>query len=257
MKILIIDIETAPTLAYVWRFFKENINPKQVVEYSSILSYSAKWLDSEEIIYNDCREDLDDTGLILEMAALLDEADVVVAHNGKAFDVPRIKAACVLAEVNPPSPFKVVDTCIIARKQFGFPGGNSLENLAKVLDLNHQKLEHAKFPGFKLWAECLKGNGEAWEEMRVYNIHDILVLQDLYLKLRPWMVNHPNAGLYAEKDETVCPKCGSSHIQYRGYAFTNVGKFRRFRCNDCGGWGRHRFSEYPKEKRGALAVNAV
>ena len=180
MKILIIDIETAPTLAYVWRFFKENINPKQVLENSSILSYSAKWLDSEDIIYNDCREDLDDTCLILEMAALFDEADVVVAHNGKAFDVPRVKAACLVAGVPVPSPFKVVDTCITARKQFRFES-NSLEYLANVLDLKHKKLPHAKFPGFSLWSECLKGNEEAWEEMRVYNIHDILVLQDLYI----------------------------------------------------------------------------
>ena len=256
MKILIIDIETAPSLAYVWRFFKENIGAKQVRENSFILSYAAKWFGDDEIIYNDCREDLDESSLILEMASLLDEADVVVAHNGKAFDIPKIKAACLVNGVPVPSPFKVVDTCLVARKQFRFES-NSLEYLADVLDLEHKKLPHGKFPGFTLWSECLKGNVEAWNEMEEYNVHDILVLEDLYILMRPWINNHPNAGVFAEAEDTLCPKCGSSHIHYRGYAYTNVGKFRRFRCNDCGGWGRHRFSEYDKEKRKALAVNAV
>ena len=30
-KILILDVETFPNTAYVWRFFKENIGAKQVI----------------------------------------------------------------------------------------------------------------------------------------------------------------------------------------------------------------------------------
>ena len=40
VSILILDIETAPNLAYVWKFFKANISPKQVLEDCSIMSWS-------------------------------------------------------------------------------------------------------------------------------------------------------------------------------------------------------------------------
>ena len=36
----------------------------------------------------------------------------------------------------------------------------------------------------------------------------------------------------------VCPKCGSQHVNKRGFAETNVGKFQRYRCDDCGSWSR-------------------
>lgn len=255
MRVLILDIETAPNIAYVWRFFKENIAPKQVIENSTLLSYAAKWLGEEEIFYNDCRGDFDELGITIELAALLDLADVVVAHNGVRFDVPKINTACLRNDITPPSPFKQVDTFQVARKIFKFES-NSLEHLAGHLDLDHQKLPHKKYPGFELWLECLRGNNEAWDEMKEYNINDILVLEELYKKLRPWVPNHPNFGVYAEEGKTVCPKCGSGSIQWRGHAYTSVGKYKRFRCNDCGGWGRDRFTVYDRDKRKVLGVNA-
>jgi predicted RNA-binding Zn-ribbon protein involved in translation (DUF1610 family) len=256
MKILILDIETAPNLAYVWRFFKENIAPKQVVQNSTILSYCAKWLGEERVMYNDCREDLDEFGLVLELCQLLDEADIVVAHNGVRFDVPKINTACLRNKISPPSPFKQVDTFQVARSKFKFES-NKLEHLADHLNLPMKKLAHKKFPGFELWLECLRGNVLAWEEMREYNINDVLVLEKLYLRLLPWIDNHPNIGVVEEKEFPVCPKCGSRHIQHRGYSTTSTGKYKRFRCNSCGGWGRSRYTEYPKDKRRALIVNAV
>lgn len=40
-KILILDIETAPNIAYVWRTFKEFISPKQMISNSYIMSYAS------------------------------------------------------------------------------------------------------------------------------------------------------------------------------------------------------------------------
>ena len=98
---------------------------------------------------------------------------------------------------------------------------------------------------------------EAWAENKEYKVGDVLALEDLYLAMRPFITNHPNLGVFMEEDRPVCPKCGSHHIQYRGYAYTNVGKYHRIKCMDCGGWARTRFTEYPKEKRPQLIVNAV
>lgn len=254
-RILTLDIETAPTLAYVWRAWKQNISSVQIVDNSYILSIAAKWLDSEEILYKDNRGGYDGDDLLKWIAELLDEADIIIAHNGQRFDEPWIIGELARLKINPPSPYKIVDTLLTARKHFNFIH-NSLDHLCKVFKLK-RKSSHAKFVGFKLWIECLANNPAAWDEMEKYNVQDIIILEELYLRILPWMKNHPNMGVYMESDVPVCPKCGSKHVHFRGYTHTNVSKFRRFQCQDCGGWGRARQTEYPKERRATLLVNAL
>ena len=240
-KILVLDIETAPKVAYVWRFFKENISAKQVKEHGHMMSFAAKWLDSDEIFYEENRKD-NDKLLIEKVCHLLDQADMVIAHNGERFDMKQIRGRAVVHGIAPPSPVKVIDTLKIAKNEFGF-ASNSLEYLTTILGCKIKKGGHKKFPGFELWLACLRGDDEAWAEMKEYNILDILALEELYYKLRPWDTKHPNLAVYAEDVESiVCPKCGGSHVQWRGYAYTNVGKYHRFQCTDCGGWGRGRYS---------------
>lgn len=255
-RILILDIETAPNIAYVWRYFKENIAAKQVLQNGYMLSFAAKWLGEPVIFYEDLSVQHEKDMLVV-LHKLLDEADIVVAHNGDAFDLPHIQGRFLYHGIQPPAPYKTVDTRLIAKREFNFPS-NSLEYLAQVLELPIQKGKHKKFPGFELWLEILRNNPEAWEEMKDYNTDDILVLEQLYIKMRPFMRNHPNVGVFDEHhDAAVCPKCGSGHIQYRGYAHTNVGRFHRFQCNDCGGWGRTRHNVLGKEARRNIVVNAV
>lgn len=254
-NILYLDIETSPKIAYVWRFWKENIGAKQVIDHGHIMSFTGIWNDGDDPIYVENRGD-DDTFIVKELIALLDEADLVVGHNVARFDCATINGRALVAGVNPPSPYKIVDTLLSAKKCFKFES-NSLEYLAQVLDCKHKKLAHGKFPGFSLWLECLKGNDEAWEEMMVYNIEDTYTVRDVYKKMRPWIPDHPNLGVFLEENKHVCPKCGGDHLVRRGYAYTNVNKYQRFKCVDCGGWSRTRFTEYAKEKRKVLLGNAV
>jgi hypothetical protein len=251
-KIYILDIETSPNIAYVWRFFKENIGAKQVLENSEILSFAIKELGSKVTTYYDRNEVGSEKFLIELLCVFLDDADVIVAHNGDKFDLPYIQGRCLALDIKPPSPYKTIDTFKSAKYEFKFPS-NSLEYLSKVL-LGEEKGGHKKFPGFELWLEVLKNNPEAWEEMKEYNIRDVELLEKIYLKMRPFIRNHPNIAVYGEEDKAVCPKCNSEHIQYRGYAHTNVGRYHRFQCNDCGGWGRTRFNIKPNKN---LIVNAV
>lgn len=253
-NILILDIETAPKVAYVWRFFKENVGAKQVLEHGHILSFAAKWLGRDEIIYEENRKD-DDSKIVKSLVKLFSDADIVVAHNGARFDFPQVMARALVHGINPPSPYKIVDTLRVARSEFGFPS-NSLEYIAKVLGCT-QKGGHQKFPGFELWLECLRGNEEAWEEMKTYNIQDVIVLEEVYLKMLPWMRHHPNVAVFRDNDQPHCPKCDSTHIHWRGYAYTNVGKYHRFQCQSCKGWGRTRFTIREKEEARNLVAHAV
>ena len=253
-KILIVDIETSPNIALVWGAWKQNISVKQMMEYGHIMSFAAKWLGKGKVFYRENRK-ANDKAIVTELVKLFDEADIVIAHNGKKFDGPTIMGKALVHGIKPPSPYKWVDTLLIARKEFRFVH-NSLEGLAKVLGCE-AKGQHKNFPGFELWLACLRGEDAAWEEMKLYNIQDVVTLEEIYLKLRPWDRFHPNVGVFMQEDRPVCPKCGSHHIQYRGYTYTNVGKYRRIHCQDCGGWARTRHTEYPKEIRKELIINAV
>ena len=244
-KILLLDIETAPILGNVWQLWKQTVGLNQIERDWYILSFCAKWLGDDEIIYMDQRnaDDLeDDTALLLELHRLLDEAEHVVAHNGRKFDIKKIRARMILQGLEPYSPAKIIDTLDIAKREFGFTS-NKLEYLSDKI-AKTKKLSHAKFPGFELWKECLAGNPEAWEEMREYNIVDVLALEEVYLALRPWDSRHPwVAPLVLGEERATCPKCGSAHVQSRGTVRTLTGlEYRRYRCNDCGGWSRARNS---------------
>ena len=254
VKILIVDVETAPALVWVWKFWKENVAPKQVVENPYMLSWAAKWFGDDKVYYED-KEHQNEKEMLLPLAALLDEADIVVAHNAIKFDIPTMNARFLINGIRPPSPYKVVDTLAVAKKEFRFPS-NSLEYLSEALNLPIKKGGHKKFPGFTLWLEVLRNNPEAWAEMKTYNVDDILTLEALYIRLRPYMRFHPNVAVFEDNGEDhVCPKCGSKHVQRRGFAYTNVGKYQRFQCNGCGGWSRSRLREKGHNVNGINVVN--
>ncbi len=255
MKILLLDIETAPNVAHVWRFFKENIGANQVLEHSSMLSYAAKWIGTDKVFYQDTQHQ-NEKNMLKSVNKLLDQADCVVAHNGRGFDMPKIRGRSLTYNLPLPSPYKEIDTYLIARREFGFDS-NSLEYIAKVMGCKNQKKRHNKFPGHEMWVECLKNNPEAWAEMKKYNIGDIDVLEEVYLMVRPYARNHPNFGVFLESDKRVCPKCGSENVHKDGFAYTMVGKYQQYECGDCGGWLRDRFTVFPKEKRKVLAVNVA
>ncbi|MHA6907390.1 ribonuclease H-like domain-containing protein [Ralstonia pseudosolanacearum] len=255
-RTLLLDIETAPILANVWRTWKENVGMDQIRADWYILSFSAKWLGAKRVMYFDqskAKDIEDDTFLMRKLHELLNEADIVVAHNGRRFDLKKINARLIVKGFPPPSPYVIVDTLEIAKRHFAFTS-NRLAYLTDTL-CTEKKLAHAKFPGFMLWKECLAGNKEAWREMRTYNIQDVVSLEELYLKLRPWAEGHPNVANFDEPEHPACPKCGSENVIQKGHRHTQVGRYVRYRCNDCGGWARGRVIQNSKAQRSNLLIN--
>lgn len=254
-QVLILDIETAPVQANVWRLWKENVGLSQIDRDWFILSWAAKWLGETKITYHDQSRAAnveDDIDLLVKLHDMLDKADIVVAHNGRKFDLRKINARFIQAGLRPPSPYKIVDTLEIAKAKFAFTS-NKLAYLTDTLNRDFKKLEHGKFPGYELWKQVLLGNKEAWREMRQYNEYDVLALEETYLLLRPWDDRHPNVNAFNADDEVQrCPVCGGDHLQRRGYAHTNTGRYPRFVCVGCGAWSRGRYTENTIKKRKAL-----
>lgn len=257
-RVVFIDIETAPLQSYHWGLWDQNINPEQVNDEWTILSFSAKWLGDKRIFYKDTGgkgvgKVRDDTVLLQNLWDILNAADIVVAQNGKQFDVKKINARMLMKGFKPYSPIKVVDTKIVAKKHFAFTS-NRLAWLSANLT-NTKKSEHKKFPGFELWTECLKDNPKAWAEMKKYNIQDTVALEQLYLKLLPWIEGHPNMAIYSSLEEVACPKCASTDVQKRGKAYTQTGEYHRYQCKRCGGWSRSRYTTNTIVKRKSLLSN--
>lgn len=233
-KILVLDIETAPLLAYVWGLWENNVALNQIHSDWYVLSWCAKWFDSDEILYMDQRNAPDienDRETLNGIWNLLNEADVIITQNGKKFDAKKLNARFVIQGFQPPSSYKHVDTLQIAKKHFAFTS-NKLEYMAEKLNVKFKKLQHENFPGFELWSECIKGNRAAWDEMEKYNKHDVLALEELFKKLIPWD-NSYNPNLYHDETHTVCT-CGSTMFNKWGFRYSPTGKFQRYKCRNCG-----------------------
>lgn len=240
-KVLFIDVEMAPNLAYVWGKWKVNIGDNQFAEKSYLMSYAAKFLGDDHIYYEENRHN-NDSGLVHGIYNLLDQADIVVGHNIDKFDLPTILGRGVIHNFKPPSPYQTVDTLKVARKRFRFLS-NTLAALCDEMGLS-KKGKHKEFPGFDLWLQCLKQNDKAWKEMKEYNIQDILSLEELYLRMLPYIDRHPNVSREAGEEVCQCPSCGSDHVQMRGYRTEKSGlTYQRFQCQACGSWSKAKRSE--------------
>jgi len=241
-KILYYDIETAPNLSYVWGHFEQNVIDHEREWYMLCVSY--RWegekktevcslIDFPEAYAKDPENDYH---VVKKLWDLIDEADIVVAHNGDRFDMRKANARFVWHNLGPTSPVKQIDTLKVARRYFMF-NSNKLDHLGQHLGLG-RKVDTG---GFETWAGCMRGDKKSWKTMIKYAKQDVDLLREVYLKLRPWMVNHPNLNVYDGGCD--CPTCGSSNLQKRGFKYTQVATYQQYYCNDCGAWSRDRLME--------------
>ena len=233
VKILILDIETSPMQAYVWKRWKENISLDQTISEWFIICWSAKWLNDDKAFGDCCTSDEmlaeDDMRVCYSLWKVLNEADIVIAHNGNRFDIPKINSRFVVHNFLPPSPYKQIDTLDVAKKNFNF-SSNKLDALAGYFNI-----EHKNPTDFNLWKACMAGDKSALKYMFEYNIKDVEILEKVYLRLRPWIKNHPNLATMTMADELVCPVCGKKDIiPIPGkYARTAISQYQVYRCRDC------------------------
>src|SRR5512139_461679 len=244
-KILLVDIETQPDLVYTWGVYEQNAIA--VKENWQMLSFSAEWLHSGKVTtkglcdYKGYKPGGTDYDLAIDLWRLLDEADIVVAHNGADFDIKCIKARFIAHGLKPPAPYRVVDTKKELKKVSRF-SSNKLDWICKQLDLG-KKIEHE---GWELWLKCMGGDRAAWARMKKYNRHDVVLLKKLYGVLAPW-ITQPNAGTYSDVPVCPNPNCGSDQLQLRGFARNKTRIYQRFQCRKCGTWGRAAHSERNKQ----------
>lgn len=234
MKILLLDIETAPNTAYVWGLFRENIPLQRLVDSGYVLCWAAKWLGDNEVFFESVYKSKPKT-MLKRIHKLLEEADAVVHYNGTRFDIPTLNKEFLLYRMLPPTAYRQIDLLTTVKNRFRFTS-NKLDYVAQALGVGKKH----KHQGFELWVKCMNNDSDAWAEMETYNKQDVNLLEQVYYILRPWIKNHPNQGLYSSGDHFVCPHCGGKSLSKRGFAFTTSGKYQRYQCRDCGHWSRDR-----------------
>lgn len=225
-KVLFFDIETAPNLAYVWGKYEQD-----VIAFKSewhLLSVAYKWQGEDTVHCITMQGNRSDKKLAKKLRDLFNQADIVIAHNGDAFDIKKAKARFVYHGLKPPSKFATVDTYKVAKQYFNF-NSNKLNDLGQYLKVG----EKVKHTGFDLWLGCMRNDRSSWELLKQYNKQDVVLLEKVYNKLLPWMERHPNMSLL--QNHTGCPKCGNPNVNKNGYYANSMSLQQRWRCYKCGG----------------------
>ena len=230
-KILTLDIETSPNVAYTFDTWNTNVSKDKIISPVRMLSFAAKWYDSKKaIFYSEYHNS--QAEMVQAIHDLLDEADIVITFNGNKFDLPHLNREMIQAGLTPPSPYKKIDLYVIARKEFNNVY-NSLDWIATYFGIG-SKVKH---PGFELWEGCMNGDKKSWDLMKKYNIGDVFLTEKVYDFILPWIPNHPHFGLFAKK-QNCCPNCSSSSLREDGTYQTNTTSYPRYQCEDCGKWIR-------------------
>jgi len=253
-NVLLFDIETSPLVVYSWGLYDLHLSPENIIRDWHMISWSAKWLFDNEtfgsVMTPKEMKNADDSRLVKEMWDLLEEADIVIAHNGNGFDLKKLNARFILNGLTPPTPYRSIDTLATARSVFGFTS-KRLDYISKVLGFSGKT-----HTGMKLWMDCMSGDPDALKEMLEYNINDVLILEEVYLRMRPYIKSHPNlTPYYADLEEGVeiCPLCGYDELKVKGEYTTDANVFEALRCGNCGGIARRATSELSaKVRKGML-----
>lgn len=227
MKLLYFDIETTPVVSYVWQPYQTDII--EVVEDWKLLCFAYKWNDKrvKGVSLADVKNE---KALVEHIWKLFDEADVICGHNSDSFDIKKSNAKFVEYGLAAPSFYKTIDTKKVAKKYFKFTR-NKLDDIAQLFDIGSK----INTGGFPLWRRCMAGEKKALREMLRYCKQDVLLLEQVHLKMRPFIQGGPNANLYNGTTH-ACVNCGSFATQKRGYSYTRVGKYQRIQCTSCGSW---------------------
>lgn len=246
-KIILWDVENSHTLAAVFQLFNNDyISHENIIQERFLISaawkelgekkvHSVSVLDNPKLFKKDPCNDLH---VVKTLHKVLSSADVIIAHNGDQFDIKLTEGRMLAQGLPALPPIPSIDTLKVAKSRLLLLS-NKLDYLARYLGFG-KKISTKN----ELWLRVLQGDKSAIEKMVTYNKHDVVLLEKVFLKLRPYCANHINRQLFGSTEG--CPRCGSNHIQSRGTHKAISRVYRRWQCQDCGGWFRSTLNEKVK-----------
>lgn len=231
-KILIFDIETLPNAGYFFDIYSDRGIPLQFIDKAkSVCTIAYKWYGEEES-HVIIAKPYDDGELLKEFLAVWEQANYAVAHYGDGFDVPFIAGRLAYNGLPSLAPVTTIDTYKLAKKHFGKSlNSNKLDHLGEIFGVGKKNKTDAT-----LWVRCAKGELEALKEMALYNVQDVVLLEQVFVKLMPYVRSKLNMNLFIDSPIRRCKQCGSENLEHRGYEMTAATMRDRCKCGDCGSW---------------------
>ena len=221
-KILIYDIETSYLIAKSWRIgWDIQLNHEDIISPKKIICISYKWLDEDQVYTLTWDKNQDDKFMLEQFIEVMNEADMLVAHNGDKFDLKWIKTRAILNGLTMLPTYNQFDTLKVAKKKFNFDS-NKLNSLGKDLGLG-EKLKTE----LGLWdAVILKKDKEALIRMCTYCEGDVRLLEGLYKKLANWELPKYHYGVINGKSALTSPISGGNRLELVKTLTTNKGTIK-------------------------------
>jgi uncharacterized protein YprB with RNaseH-like and TPR domain len=174
---------------------------------------------------------LDDKGLVRHFAEeVYPLADFSIGHFSTYYDIPFINTRLIKHGLKPLPNAKFIphiDTWKTARYKLKLDN-NRLATIQNFFASEFKKTdvdpEH--------WARAAIGCKKSLKYIVEHCKYDILVLEDIYAKIKP-LIDEPSRHLF---DDEGCVECGSHKLQRRGFARTLTRKYPRYQCTACGRW---------------------
>lgn len=180
------------------------------------------------------KDPTNDKEVVRDMAEVLVSADIHVAHYGKWFDRTYLQSRLLHHGLDPIPNIPLVDTWKIAKDNLKL-NSNRLQTITEFLQLEDKTPIRGPH-----WVKAMSGNKTSLNYVVKHCRQDIVVLEQVYEKLRPLMTNHPNVNIVSGSTDS-CPICGTKgKLQKRGFTIARVNKKQRYQCTECGGWSHGR-----------------
>lgn len=256
-RILFYDLEVSGDIGLFFGRHKINISQEAIVKKGGfILCASWKYQGSKKVnsIHLTQSEVLlgDDSRIVEKMRNLYFDSDAVICHNSKGYDHKVLQARGAYWDMPALPLVKVLDTLELARRNLRLPS-NKLGSIAAYFNLP-LKMDHS---GISLWVSVQSGNHAAMMTMVDYCKQDVVVLEEVYNKLKQTgkAGSDFNAAMYFNDDVTRCRTCGSDNVEVTGRTIvTSSSGYEEYICLDCGSLHRSKTSSTSKEKRKTLLV---
>lgn len=227
-KILLFDVETSPCKVWTFSLGKTYLTHDKICagERFDIICLAYKFLGEKKVHTLDWNiKKQNSEPMIQQFTKVVESADLVVGHNADGFDIKQVNTARFLHNLPPIAWPSSQDTLKQLRKLFYLPS-NRLDYVTKTLfGAGKDKMS------LDDWIAIKERKDEAaLRKMIRYNIKDVLLLEKLFLRLRPWMTPKKIVPL----NDDQCPSCFAAKSRSNGRRLIR-GYFRQRRvCLSCG-----------------------
>lgn len=174
----------------------------------------------------------DDKGMVEAFAEVFSSADYHATWYGSRFDLPVVNARMIAHGMKPLPPKPHLDLWKTARYQFKTGGGNRLAKWQDFLGLPEEKTPVRP----SVWIKARYGHEPSLRYIYEHCYKDVIVLEDVFRKLRPWVQEEPARGLIVPTERGACIACGSTRLTKQGWRVSRTRRYQQYQCQDCGKW---------------------